>query len=221
MKTKRTLSLLTAVAMLSLNAFSITASAENTPTANNVTNNYVVEINVAAGSNIANAAITTTYNINMLEFNSILEGDAIPEASTGWEGYKQYDGLVCCEYYDTANAITAQGKIAEIRFNSSYNLDDVTNYFDVTYSYLKLADGANVSESYASVNCYLMGDVNLDGEVTSIDANLITAHALNNIEPLTGNALLAADVNYDGVVDSIDATMVTRFSVGTLTSFWS
>ncbi len=220
MKIKRALSLLTAVAMLSLNAFSITASAGNTPVPNNAVNNYVVEINVAAGSNIANAAVTTTYNIDMLEFNSILQGSAIPEASTGWEGYKQYDGLVCCEYYDTTNAITAQGKIAEIRFDSAYNLDDVTNYFDVTYSYLKLANGTNVSESYASVNCYLMGDVDLDGEVTAADGDLITAHALHTAT-LTGNALLAADVNYDGVVNSIDAAMVTRFSLGSLTSFWS
>lgn len=173
MKRTKIISMLTAVVMLSLNGFSITASAENTPVPNNAVNNYVVEINVAAGSNIANAAITTTYNIDMLEFNSILQGSAIPEASTGWEGYKQYDGLVCCEYYDTTNAIAAQGKIAEIRFNSSYNLDDVTNYFDVTYSYLKLANGTNVSESYASVNCYLMGDVDLDGEITATDGDLI------------------------------------------------
>ncbi len=220
MKKSRIISMLTAAAMLSLNAFSITASAESTPTANNVTNNYVVEINVAANSNIANAAITTTYNINMLEFNSILEGSAISDASTGWDGYKQYDGLVCCEYYDTTNAITSQGQIAQIRFDSSYNLDDVTNYFDVTYSYLKLADGTNVSEDYVSVNCYLMGDVTFDGQVTEIDAEIIALYAVGSLS-LSGNALRAADVNFDGSIDALDATMVGRFSVGTLTSFWS
>lgn len=220
MKKSRIISMLTAAAMLSLNAFSITANAENTLVPNNAVNNYVVEINVAANSNIANAAITTTYNINMLEFNSILEGSAISDVSTGWEGYKQYDGLVCCEYYDTTNAITSQGQIAQIRFNSTYNLDNPTDYFNVTYSYLKLADGTNVSEDYVSVNCYLMGDVTFDGQVTEIDAEIIALYAVGSLS-LPGNALRAADVNFDGSVDALDATMVGRFSVGTLTSFWS
>ncbi|MBQ7131208.1 MAG: dockerin type I repeat-containing protein [Oscillospiraceae bacterium] len=219
MKKSRIISMLTAAAMLSLNAFSITASAENTLVPNNAVNNYVVEINVAANSNIANAAITTTYNINMLEFNSILEGSAISDASTGWEGYKQYDGLVCCEYYDTTNAITSQGQIAQIRFNSAYNLDDVTNYFDVTYSYLKLADGTNVSEDYVSVNCYLMGDANLDGQVTQDDATLIGEHYVHSVT-LTGNALVASDVNFDGIVNIVDATWVARHATGEVVSFW-
>lgn len=219
MKKARIISMLTAVAMLSLNAFSMNASAENTLVPNNAVNNYVVEINVAANSNIANAAVTTTYNINMLEFNSILEGDAVPEASAGWEGYKQYDGLVCCEYYDTANAITTQGRIAEIRFDSIYNLDNPTDCFDVTFSYLKLADGTNVNEDYVSVNWYLMGDVDLDGEITIDDATLIGSHAVHGVT-LTGNALLAADVNYDGRVNAVDATYVARHTTGEVVSFW-
>ncbi len=64
----------------------------------------------------------------------------------------------------------------------------------------------------------LYGDVNGDGNVTSIDASLTARHAVGLIV-LTPAQIVAADVNGDGNVTSIDASFIARYSVGLITEF--
>ncbi len=53
----------------------------------------------------------------------------------------------------------------------------------------------------------VMGDVNSDGEVNTLDASLTTAYYLGNLANIIA---WAADVNDDGVVDALDATQITQ-----------
>ena len=57
---------------------------------------------------------------------------------------------------------------------------------------------------------YVLGDVNEDGEIDILDANLVVAW-YNEIRDLEDNQLLAADVNGDGEVDIMDANMIVAY----------
>jgi len=63
------------------------------------------------------------------------------------------------------------------------------------------------------VTLYLLGDVNLDGNVDLNDATALFYH-INGLAALDGNKLLAADVNGDGKVDLNDATALFYFLNG-------
>lgn len=57
---------------------------------------------------------------------------------------------------------------------------------------------------------YKIGDVDLDGEVTIMDATIIQQHVASQFT-LTGDALLAADTDKSGSVSVLDATTIQRF----------
>lgn len=63
-----------------------------------------------------------------------------------------------------------------------------------------------------------LGDVNLDGRVTSLDAAQILRHDAGLIK-LEGDSLLAANVNDDGKVNSLDAAQVLRLDAGLIKNF--
>jgi len=64
----------------------------------------------------------------------------------------------------------------------------------------------------------LLGDVNGDGEVNSIDFGLLRMHLLG-INPLEGTAVTNADVNSDGKVDSIDFALIRKYLLGMISDF--
>lgn len=63
----------------------------------------------------------------------------------------------------------------------------------------------------------LMGDVNLDGKVTSTDVSMCERYVLGSIN-LSQAQFTAADVNKDGKITSSDASLIGRFLLGTITS---
>lgn len=52
-----------------------------------------------------------------------------------------------------------------------------------------------------------LGDVNFDGKITRLDADLVSGH-ITGIKLLTGDALTAADINKDGSVTEDDYTAI-------------
>ena len=64
----------------------------------------------------------------------------------------------------------------------------------------------------------LLGDVNLDGAVNSLDAAQVLKHDAQIIS-LEGDSLTAADVNGDGSINSLDAAMILRFDAGLINGF--
>jgi hypothetical protein len=63
-----------------------------------------------------------------------------------------------------------------------------------------------------------LGDVNGDGAVDVLDANLIQKYAVDNVV-LTDEQLIAGDVNDDGVVDVLDSVDILKYVVEKITSF--
>lgn len=89
-----------------------------------------------------------------------------------------------------------------------------------TYSFTMPDSAVVVTAEYdvSSETDILYGDANGDGIVNSIDATMVTRHALKSLT-LSDEAALRCDVSGDGVVNSIDATIITRYALKVITSF--
>lgn len=57
------------------------------------------------------------------------------------------------------------------------------------------------------------GDVNFDGKITRLDADLVYGH-VSAVKLLTGDALLAADVDGDGVITANDYKAIENHALG-------
>lgn len=79
-----------------------------------------------------------------------------------------------------------------------------------TGSTLELTLGETTKESYTFI---VLGDINGDGIVNSMDALEILNHSVE-IQLLTGNALIAGDISGEGTINSNDALLVLNISVG-------
>ncbi len=77
-----------------------------------------------------------------------------------------------------------------------------------------LSAGAAQSGSAESASAALiLGDADLDGKVTILDATRIQRH-LADLTEITGDALKAADADQDGNITILDATVIQRWLVG-------
>lgn len=90
--------------------------------------------------------------------------------------------------------------------------------FNNDYGYIKKSDVAYVYGTVKNlddgVQTYLKGDVNGDGNVTSIDYMMIKNHIMNT-DTLTGDKLKRADVSGDGKITSVDYMMIKNHIMGT------
>ena len=59
---------------------------------------------------------------------------------------------------------------------------------------------------------YTVGDVNLDGTVSVVDATLVQKAVLS-LEILSKVSNIKADVNGDGVINIVDATLIQKIVV--------
>lgn len=73
--------------------------------------------------------------------------------------------------------------------------------------------------SNTNIALVYMGDVNLDGQVQSLDGTMIKRASLGTYE-LDALKTLVCDINGDGVIKSLEGTMVIRASLGTYTIPW-
>ncbi len=71
-------------------------------------------------------------------------------------------------------------------------------------------------EVYSSQQSGLLGDADLNGEVTLADAVIALRHAMG-LAPISGQALINADVNRDGEVNLGDSVLILRASMGLIT----
>ena len=66
--------------------------------------------------------------------------------------------------------------------------------------------------------CSSYGDVNNDGYITTVDADLVLKYAVGSLIPTTEQKK-RADVDADGIVNTSDALMILRYANGTTTTF--
>lgn len=66
--------------------------------------------------------------------------------------------------------------------------------------------------------CGSLGDVNGDGKVDSVDANLLLQYTAGKI-PISGIVAANSDVNRNGKIDSVDANLILQYSAGLISTF--
>ncbi len=112
----------------------------------------------------------------------------------------------------------SEGILAELRFNCpmSGKNKNCLDGFGKGQELVHLFGNSSITTSMTKV---LMGDVNLDNEVNSIDVNLISRYVVK-ATTFSETQLLAADVNEDGVVNSDDTLKVQRYIVKQINTFW-
>ncbi|MBQ1685655.1 MAG: dockerin type I repeat-containing protein, partial [Clostridia bacterium] len=97
-----------------------------------------------------------------------------------------------------------------------------TELVDEQWSYVDEADNWICYVNILPVECFgtpmLLGDVDLDGEVTVSDALLAMRYAMGLVE-LTEQQLDQLDVNFDGEYDLVDATLILRYAMGLIEEF--
>ena len=65
---------------------------------------------------------------------------------------------------------------------------------------------------YCSARSYVLGDVDCDGDVDSVDAQLVLQYEADLISSLP--CQLNGDVNVDGTINSIDAALILQYHAG-------
>lgn len=116
---------------------------------------------------------------------------------------------------------TAKDKNAVITGCGEKTLNHGENRFSIT---VKATSGALRTYSLTVVRegeeqDFVLGDVNGDGLIDTVDALMILQYAAGN-GTLDKTSLLAADVNKDGVADVVDALQILQYTAGTTDGFY-
>lgn len=126
--------------------------------------------------------------------------------------------------YITSRASAASGKTVNILQNGEtvFKIKAVKNINYVIYSSPDMTDTSEwsivIDDSSLEGDDYALGDVNLDGRITSSDALLALQASVDKIT-LESARQNAADVDKDGSVTATDALLILQYSVGKISSF--
>lgn len=95
--------------------------------------------------------------------------------------------------------------------------------YSVTFAVYDSAKASDSKTINITVNKYIpkpsiLGDVNEDGKINSLDLSLLKRHLLR-INELSGNALTLADVDSSGSINSKDYSYLKRYLLGLITGF--
>ena len=75
------------------------------------------------------------------------------------------------------------------------------------------------TNSYVSMQKYLIGDVNGDGTIDSADSLMAMQYSVGTTS-LTDMQKVRADVNFDGSINSTDSMMINQYGVDVIRTFW-
>ena len=178
-----------------------------------------VEITGEYEANALTAALY--YDADLLTFSSISVGDVwsgISELGGSAMAMTDYPGSIRFIAVLPEGAFSANGTVFSVSFHVSEEAEigsQIPLSLEILEFY-KLADNVPEQIDFAVVNGAvtvntLLGDVNMDGTLTSIDALLILRHVIGLI---TLDNIEAADVSGDGTVNSLDALIVLRTVLG-------
>lgn len=120
------------------------------------------------------------------------------EVNYQWQS--SFDGI---NWYDIANAQKSSYQI---------NNNDFNRFLRVKVTSEKFANVVYPTEKYSDrlpEKVVISGDVDLDGEITTLDATIISKY-LASLISLNSRQLLAADVNCDGTIDTIDVVCIQK-----------
>lgn len=141
------------------------------------------------------------------------------------DGNALYYTCNACGQVFKADGVTETTVEAEVIPSIGHDWAAATCTHPVTCRNCGTTQGSPLGHSYENGKCTvcgaqegLIGDVNMDGEVDVMDANLAIAYYYGNVD-LSDNLIMMADVNGDGEVDAMDANLIIAYYYGNIEKF--
>jgi len=122
--------------------------------------------------------------------------------------------LICHLEYTSTGTLTNAGKIFSFKIYSNGNFED-----NVSGSYYTSQNisGVTLSPDPVTFSVVQLGDVNLDGVVSSADYAITKNSILGSNATVNNVSTRAADIDGDGVVTSDDAALIQKYLLGLIT----
>lgn len=242
---KKMISILLVVFMMSgLLATAALADAGFDVTAAGNTKSVTAKITATGSVDFSSSYVSVTYDKQLLELSSVSSDTALngvlvnsvskaedlsgfDSSKQGMYAYKDNGGQVLIAYAKGSDvSVAADGVVFTLKFNVKSGVtEDQLNATDiVAYVSMTDEDGTEVAESVEAVadgvtiQAYLLGDVNDDGNINARDA-LLTARLASKIINEDDLNAAAADVNGDGTVNARDALLIARFAAKIISEF--
>lgn len=196
---KTMVSLLTAaIVSMSLSSTMSASAASNDKT-------FRIYYNVNANSGVAEMSSHLFYDYTKVEVKKVVKGTL-----GGSHGFSANTyGVLDATYKNTSN-IYAAGILLYVSFDADSDVDKLSDYASFSITSVKNAAGTSLSTSKVYTNTILVGDVNQDGEVDSLDLLMLKKY-LAGTQTLTGNALRSADTDGDFDVDNDDMELLKGY----------
>ncbi len=174
-------------------------------------------LDLAKNPGINTLVATLAYNANALEFVNAANGSVFSSANNGsmFGVNGENDPLILYFEENGVGNITANGKVATLTFKVLDSSADFGFVLAVDSDNTFGADENNLPVDVLFDDCtikeltYIIGDVNGDGKINAVDANLCRRVILG-----TDEYTPAADINGDGKVNAIDGNLIIRLILG-------
>ena len=184
-----------------------------------------VSIEVNGDTTISACQFVLLYDASALQLVSCEAGELLkedaPTINTSIPGMIYFS-------WDSLTAIQADGSLLDITFTTTADPEDMQTHLLIPsespeYGFVFADENLNsisveVIDGTIEIKNILYGDVNLDGTVNVVDANIIRRYAALLME-LNDESLKSADVNGDGVVNIIDANLIRRYVAMLISEF--
>lgn len=185
------------------------------------------------GGGAAGETINVTFNADFTKLNVEYTSSAIHEAGGGYSGFYMVWMVTGTTVGDKTYYIPKDGTLQYIgqgsasgntfTFNGVYPTSMTDAAIMISGAGLKEIDTKDdavdglYTLGYVKMP-YKLGDVDLDGDITSADAVAMNQH-LAEIEELTGTSFRMADIDKDGSITSADAVFLNQYLAGSIKNF--
>lgn len=162
---------------------------------------------VPAINNFAGTDVSTGKFFSSDVYYNILKDSAEMNYTSGWSLYTSswicdHSSLNLCHYDYRTNTYTQDTK------STYYDTNTFKGEYDYTVDWLLSRSAWLSAQMYANYKpSYILGDVDLDGKITIVDATEIQFYVAE-LSQLSDTSLLAADVSKDGKINIVDATEI-------------
>ncbi len=210
---KKLLSFATAAALSAVAlSGSLAASAASTSY-----NTYRVYYDVASGSGVQNYQSVVSFSkssLNHIGYHIGNRGGTLSTFGSGGSTHISTVGTI-----NFPSNITGAGTLFTLSFYGS-KAAPILNGTDASLStsIAKNSSGATITPNPVTVSEVLVGDINQDGIVDTIDG-LTLSRFLNGKEIVSGQALRAADTNGDFMVNEDDLDLMLEYFIGSISHF--
>ena len=210
--------------------FSASVSASDTLTVTSTENVFVapnaefyVDIKAIGASNLVGFQMMITYDASQFTYEGITKSNALGNNITV---NANTAGVLILNYVDVSTLLNGDVELFKITFTANANVNEGSQSvisIDESYNneFIRYTDTISkidsVNFTFNPVQRGLYGDVNLDNNVSIMDAAIMQLF-IADLTTLTPTQFVLADVNGDGFISVTDVALVQLYLAGLISS---